>query len=76
MKLAYQKPAYKHIALTEASGTNTCEVTHNYCWTVCPVELGPGFSVFNFPDNCTVQGESSADLCQYDGSPNSTVFGS
>lgn len=78
MKLAYQKPAYKHIALTEAGGTNNCKFTHNYCWETCPIDMGGGFTIFN-SNNCnTTAGDQNPMfyVCQYEGIANNNVFGS
>ena len=78
MKLAYQKPAYKHILLSETTtAANNCTITNNSGWMECPIEWGPVDTVFTTKISCTfTNSEDNPIVCAYTGAPNRNVFGS
>ena len=72
----YQKPGFKFVALN--TGDNSaCYFKATYSWEICGVEVIPGFAtVFNDDDACDTSPNDGYVLCQHNGAPNNTVFGS
>lgn len=84
MKLTYQSPAYRHIALDGGTGASGCEVTNNHTRDSCPwvisvnnpkLPTSININVFNTAGSvCNVSPETA--IAQYGMATVSNIFGS
>lgn len=79
MKLTYQKPAYRHIALDGTTPSSGCSATVNHTRSTCSVPFedpfeGVMYNVFEGTGACDI--DPGNVINQYGGDVNPNLFGS
>lgn len=77
MKEVYQKPDFRFVALNMNSSSGACDFEIDSGWEQCEVEVIEDFAwVFTSSNNNCNYLPSGFSICQHNGGPGSSVFGS